>query len=66
MVGGEANMTFRKSNTHLATEEVIGGLRKMNLRNVMEEPEHYGFNRERLINGESVTQVETMYDTIDR
>jgi hypothetical protein len=38
----------------------------MNLKNIMEEPEQFGFDKSRLINGENVTQIESMYDTIDR
>jgi hypothetical protein len=61
----EASMTFRKSTTHMNTgpDEMA---KKMNLKNIMEEPDQFGFNKSRLINGDSVTQVETMYDTIDR
>ena len=61
----EASMTFRKSTTHMNTgpDEMT---KKMNLKNIMEEPDQFGFNKSRLINGDSVTQVETMYDTIDR
>jgi hypothetical protein len=58
-------MTFRKSTTHMNTgpdEEP----RRMNLKNIMEDPDQFGFNKSRLVNGDSVTHVETMYDTIDR
>ena len=66
----ETNMTFRKSNTQVEKGEWMNdgeaSAKKMNLKNVMEEPEQFGFDKSRLINGENVTQIESMYDTIDR
>ena len=38
----------------------------MNLKNFMNDPESYGFNLTKLMIGDSVTQVDSMYDTIDR
>jgi len=66
----ETNMTFRKSNTQVEKGEWMNdgeaSAKKMNLKNIMEEPEQFGFDKSRLINGENVTQIESMYDTIDR
>jgi hypothetical protein len=66
----ETNMTFRKSTTQVEKGEWMnegeGSAKKMNLKNIMEEPEQFGFDKSRLINGENVTQIESMYDTIDR
>ncbi len=52
------NMTFRKSTTQVVTgrpdEEVLAG-KKMNLRNIMDDPEQFGFDKSRIVNGQSVT-----------
>lgn len=52
------NMTFRNSKTQVVTggpdEEVFAG-KKMNLRNIMDDPEQFGFDKSRIVNGQSVT-----------
>ena len=61
----EASITFRKSTTNM-NSGADEGARKMNLKNIIDEPEQFGFNKSRLVNGDSIAHVETMYDTIDR
>ena len=51
------NMTFRKSTTQVVTggpDELLAG-KKMNLRNIMDDPEQFGFDKSRIVNGQSVT-----------
>lgn len=45
------NITFRKSTTQMITgpDEMLG--KQMNLRNIMEDPDQYGFDKSRLVNG---------------
>jgi hypothetical protein len=38
----------------------------MNLKNLMDDPETFGFDHNKMISGESVTKIDSMYDTIDR
>lgn len=52
------NMTFRKSTTQIVTggpDEEMLAAKKMNLRNIMEDPEQFGFDKSRIVNGQSVT-----------
>lgn len=46
------NITFRKSTTQMITgpDEILVG-KQMNLRNIMEDPDQYGFDKSRLVNG---------------
>jgi hypothetical protein len=60
------NMTFSNRKGTDQDDQMILKEQPMNLKNLMDDPEGFGFNINKLMNGDSLTRIESMFDTIDR